>query len=101
MMMSMYGSSLGKVPLLLMALAAGYAVLVLSQGQKRPLDALGRFIGAVILLVSFVGLLCVAWCGISHCRKSAGMCSYMKNPSAPCAMPMTGQPPLDAPAETK
>ena len=100
-MMPMYGSSVGKVPLLLLALAAGYAVLVLSQRQERPLDVLGRFLGALILVVSFVGLLCVAWCSLGHCRKNAEMCSYGRNTMAPCKMPMTDQPPADAPLETK
>ncbi len=52
----------GKVSALLLCLAAGYGTLVLSNKQERPLDVLGRLIGAVILLVSFVGLLCTAVC---------------------------------------
>lgn len=103
MMFPVYGSSVGKVPLLLLALAAGYAVLVLSQSQQRPLDVLGRFLGGLVVLVSLVGLLCVAvcsvWCGWSRCHQG-GMCPSSGKPPH-CGMPMTEQPPANTPAETK
>jgi len=54
-----------KIPLLLLALAAGYAVLALSNKQERPLDMLGRLVGGLILIVSFIGLLCVAACSLA------------------------------------
>jgi hypothetical protein len=57
---------MSKVPMLLLALAAGYAVLVLSNSQQRPLDVLGRILGSLILLISFVGLLCVASSRLCH-----------------------------------
>jgi hypothetical protein len=50
--------------ILLVALASGYAVLVMSQHQQAPLDKLGRLLGAFILLVSLVGLICVAVCAV-------------------------------------
>lgn len=95
MMMPMYGIAAGKVPLLLIALAAGYTVLTMSQGQKRPLDVLGRIVGGLILVVSFVGLLCVAACALRWCGKSA-MCSY-PGKSAGCAMSMAGTTQNDTP----
>jgi hypothetical protein len=51
-----------NVTLLLLALAAGYAVLVVSNKQEKPLDTLGRIIGGLILIVSFAGLLFSAIC---------------------------------------
>lgn len=66
----------GKIAFLLLTMAVGYGVLVLSQKQTRPLDVLGRIVGGIILVVSFVGLLCTAWCGSKRwCNKSA-MCDY-------------------------
>src|SRR5262245_57402670 len=59
---------------LLIALAAGYGVLVLSQGQPRPLDKLGRLIGGLILVVSFVALIAGAVCGV-HCLITRGCAS--------------------------
>jgi hypothetical protein len=66
----MMGGLGGKVSLLLLALAAGYAVLVVSNKQERPLDVLGRIIGGLILGISFVGLLCVGFCSM-RCRTGA------------------------------
>ena len=84
-----HGGGGGKVAMLLLTLAAGYGVMVLSQGQKRPLDVLGRFIGGLILIVSFVGLVCVAACGV-HCMmerrcggKSGSPLSHMMESAPP------------------
>lgn len=84
------GVSAGVPALLLLCLAAGYGVLVLSQYQTRPLDVIGRIIGGLVLIVSFIGLLCVAVCSFRCGSRNAGMCPYygMKKGSA-CAMPMS------------
>jgi hypothetical protein len=67
------------VPLLLIALGVGYWVLTLSRKEEAPLDKLGRFAGGLMMLVSFLGLLCAAicalWLGIS-CMRSSGMCPF-------------------------
>ena len=83
---------------LLIALAAGYAVLALSNKQERPLDALGRLIGGLILIVSFIGLICVAVCSIrchwAACHGGSAMsCPY--SAARECPRPMSGgeQPP--------
>ena len=70
-----------KVALLLLALAAGYAVLALSQRQERPLDVLGRLTGGLILLVTVAGLVGMTICGIG-CKM--GRCG--KNDTASCSM---------------
>lgn len=90
----MGGGSGSKVSLLLMALAAGYAVLVLANKQERPLDVLGRILGGLILVVSFVGLLCVAVCKIG-CRM--GSC-HKTDPSA-CSVEARKHCPFPAGAE--
>ena len=88
-MMGMGGTG-GKVSLLLMALAAGYAVLVLANKQGRPLDVLGRILGALILLVSSIGLVCMAACSLK-CKmgscgpKSAAMCDSGPKKDCPFA----------------
>lgn len=62
-----------SLPLLLLSLAAGYGVLVLSNKQERPLDKLGRVIGGLVLLGALAGLLwplvCAAkyMCGNTSC----------------------------------
>ncbi len=83
----MMAGGVGKVPLLLLALAAGYGVLVLANKQERPLDRLGRLVGGIVLVVSFVGLLCVAVCSIM-CRVSChgermGAACGMAKPTCP------------------
>ena len=73
--------------LLLLALASGYAVLTLSNKQERPLDLLGRIIGGTILIVSVVGLLCTAVCGIRTAMAChSGGCPFGKH-MAQCAAP--------------
>jgi hypothetical protein len=64
-----YGGA-SKAAVLLLALAAGYGVLVLSQSQSRPLNVIGRVIGGIVLVVSLIGLICV---GVSRvwCKKGA------------------------------
>lgn len=83
-----------KVPALMVALAAGYGVLVLSVKQQRPLDVLGRFIGGVILVVSFIGLLCAAYAGIM-CHRGGSMCGGPGMMSKGC--PYSAGAPADAP----
>jgi hypothetical protein len=97
------GGGGGRVALILLALAVGYGVLVLSQNQIKPLDVLGRFIGGLILIVSFVGLLCIAACAIkcswASCKEKMG-CPYSRSGSA-CEMKtqnMDAAPPVDQPA---
>ena len=51
---------------LLIALAVGYAVLVFARREARPLDLVGKIIGWLIIVVSFIGLLCIA--ASSACR---------------------------------
>ncbi len=77
-------------PLLLVALAAGYWVLTLSQSQGRPLDLLGRILGGLILLVSVAGLICATVFG--SCRMWKKACG---NPKLGCPMAAPGG---DAPA---
>ena len=71
--------------LLLLSLAAGYGVTVLSKSQSRPLDALGRFVGGLILIVSFIGLLCTAVCGVRHMMgcMGGGSCTRCMMPPPP------------------
>src|SRR5262249_32737066 len=97
----------GKIPLLLMGLAAGYAVLVLSQNQQRPLDFLGRILGAIIILVSVGGLLCSLifglWCRHSYYHND-GVCAYsMKNmsgcPHDKMEAPSSDEKPLESQKE--
>jgi hypothetical protein len=95
MMNPMMGGGGGsKVSMLLLALAAGYAVLVLANKQERPLDVLGRILGGLILVVSFVGLLCVAICRIG-CRM--GACHKMD--SSACSVEARKHCPFPAEAE--
>ncbi|MCG3204464.1 MAG: hypothetical protein KCHDKBKB_01179 [Elusimicrobia bacterium] len=86
----MMGGGVGKVSHLLISLAVGYAVLVFANKQERPLDILGRIIGGLIVLVSAIGLICIAACGIkckmAACSKGANMsCDYSK-PKSYCPM---------------
>jgi len=76
-------------PLLLIALAGGYAVLVMSQHQQSPLDALGRWLGSFILLVALTGLVCTAVCAL-RCRYGGACgaaprmtCPVLSLPAAP------------------
>ncbi|OVE77293.1 hypothetical protein BVX98_03105 [bacterium F11] len=71
------GCVVGKVSILLLALAVGYWVLTVADKQKKPLDILGRIVGGIILFVSICGLLCNAICGICKWRSSSGKsCFY-------------------------
>lgn len=55
-----------SLPLLLLSLAAGYGVLVLSNKQERPLDKLGRVIGGLVLLGALAGLLWPLVCAAKY-----------------------------------
>lgn len=46
----------------LIALGVSFWVLTVADRQKRPLDVLGRLIGALILAVAFFGLLAALLC---------------------------------------
>lgn len=87
---------------LLISLAAGYGVLVLSQNQPRPLDAIGRGVGGLILLVALIGLVCSAVCGMKCHRMMMGCGSKMSCPMSRFA-PSQPAAPVEAPAsaETK
>ena len=68
-------------PLLLIAVAAGYAVLVMSQHQQAPLDVLGRWMGSLIMFVALTGLVCTAVFAVKchyggACGVSSGMCPH-------------------------
>ena len=73
-----------KIPLMLLTLAAGYGVLVLASRQERPLDKLGRLLGGLILLVSFIGSICTGWCRLSAMR---GKCDIAGSKTMSCHLP--------------
>jgi hypothetical protein len=79
--------------LMLLALAAGYWVLTISQSQQKPLDKLGRLVGGFILLVSIVGLVAGAICRVGCMR---GTCSASR---MHCPMSASAPAPADAPAQ--
>jgi len=81
--MGMSGGSTGRVSLLLLALAVGYGVLVLSQSQTKPLNTLGRIIGGIILVVGFVGLLCSAIYGAKRMCGRSSSCNLGQKPACP------------------
>ena len=74
----------GKVAQLLLALAAGYAVLALAAKQARKLSITGLVIGWFIIAVSVSGLLCIAakrLCSRCHGAPAAA-CPFMADKSA-------------------
>ena len=75
--MMMHGCG-GKVAPLLFTLALGYGVLVLARREGKPLNKIGKFVGWLILVVSFVGLLCIAAscmrCGRDGMMSAKGRC---------------------------
>jgi hypothetical protein len=74
--------------MLLLALALGYGVLVLSQSQPKPLNSLGRGIGALILIISFIGLICTAICGVKRMCPQRSMCPMASHGGGEVAPPM-------------
>lgn len=84
------GCSGGRASILLLTLAVGYGVLVLSQSQQRPLNVLGRIIGGVILVVSIIGLGCVAFCGMKKQCGTKASCPWTGSaPTEPAPVPMS------------
>ena len=87
---------------LLITSAAGYWVLTLAQHQKGSTKSLGRWLGAVIILVSLAGTACTIYCAVSGkavtcppmgkawgaCPLSSAMCSPKKSAACPM-MPTT------------
>ncbi len=51
----------GSAGTLLLAVAAGYWVLLQAQSQKKNLKRAGKFIGWTIIVVSLVGVACRVW----------------------------------------
>lgn len=89
-MMHPYASSGGHVAPLLISLAVGYGVLILAKREAKPLNRIGKFVGWLILIVSFVGLLCLASSGLCRmCPKSG--CPW-GGPRSACLMPDMGMP---------
>ena len=61
-----------QTALLLIALGFGFKIFAeASANAKKSVKQLGRLVGIVIMLVSFVGTLCTVWCAIS-CGKMYG-----------------------------
>ncbi len=62
--------------LLLIALGFGYKLYVeASQQKSKNLKRLGKAIGVVVMLVSFLAALCFVSCGLQMCSK--GQCPLM------------------------
>lgn len=79
-----YNPGGSKVSFLLVAMAVGYWVLTLSVKQGKPLDKLGRILGIFILIVSFVGLICISAVRVCQWR---GSCALSGSSSAAKASP--------------
>ena len=85
-----------KIAPLLVAMAAGYAVLTLAVRQTRKLSLLGLILGGFILAVSAAGVGCVA--GRALCARfhradacaPAGACPFMSR-NNPCMAPADNQ----------
>lgn len=65
----MMGSSAG----LLLAAVAGYWVMERAERHKSGLKTVGKVLGAVIIVVSLLGVACAAWCGGKSCGHGKGM----------------------------
>ncbi len=66
---------------LLIAAAAGYLVLERAEAHKKGLRQIGRWVGWIIILVSFGGVVCV----MQRCAKGPMMRGYcpMSSKTAP------------------
>lgn len=59
----------------LIGLALGYWVLTLAEKEKNHTKTIGRAIGWIIIVVSFIGPLCLAGSAL-FCRSYGDHCSY-------------------------
>lgn len=59
----------------LIGLALGYWVLTHAEKEKKMLKTIGRIIGWIIIVVSFIGPLCLAGSAI-YCRTHGDSCAY-------------------------
>ncbi len=86
---------------LLLAAAAGYWVLERAQAQKKGLKRAGKFIGWVIIVVSFIGIACRVWT-IVLCQTGQGslMCPMPKK-MGKSFCPFTPKAPSSQSAETQ
>jgi hypothetical protein len=84
----------GHAAPLLISMAVGYGVLLLARREARPLNRVGKFVGWLIIVVSFVGLLCVAASGLCRmCPRGSDMCPFGK-PRSACLMPPEATVPM-------
>ena len=68
------------VALLLLSMIGGYWVLERASAHKGQLKSIGQLVGAVVLIVSLVGIACKVWCLASS--KSA-FCPYWPKSAVP------------------
>ncbi len=59
----------------LIGLAVGYWVLTLAEKEKSTNKTIGKVIGWIIIVVSFIGPLCLAGSAI-YCHSHGDTCSY-------------------------
>jgi len=81
-----FGAGACKVPILLLSLAAGYAVLALASKQNPKTAKTGRVIGWSIIVISVAGLLCAAFSGVCAMKRAC----KMKKAMAAASCPMSG-----------
>jgi hypothetical protein len=77
---------------LLLTTVAGYWVLERAEGHKGQLKKVGQFLGALIIVVSVLGLACSLWCFASgktgYCPGGMGkgwFCPYGSKAAPPPA----------------
>ena len=77
------------VGLLLLATAGGYWVLERSATQKKGLRRVGQWLGAVIIIVSLVGVAChiMAAAGCPLTSSKSGFCPYPSKASSSMSLP--------------
>jgi hypothetical protein len=81
-------SSACKTPFLFITLGFGYWLLRLAESETvKLLKVVGRLVSWILLIGSFLGLLCSA---MGPCRKSSGAMMCAKPAGAHC--PMSGAP---------
>ncbi len=67
---------------LLIASAVGYWVITLAEHQKGSTKSLGKWLGAIIVVVSLVGAACTIYCVASG---KTGSCPLMMGKWGACA----------------
>ena len=69
----------------LLTLVAGYWLLERSETHKGQLRSIGRILGAVIIVVSLLGVVCSLWtgCAMGKRGKFGGMCPLFSRPASP------------------